>query len=207
MSTTAAWERICLSLSWWESRARAAFKIYSLSCWQRSKWMSTWSAGNTIDLVKSTGLDYRLWTLNQSILHSLNPLSWSLIAKNKWDKVLFIIRTNAYCQDTWPDVSLFLFLCLSHMWVHQVYNICVVPLSRFCTCKPSTKGLLHSLFLQFASSQADQLGPNCQHGLSERQVLHTEGYRRHLKERTTKEENQYFIVEMNLFKVKLELMC
>lgn len=85
---------------------------------------------------------------------------------------------------------------------HQVYNICVVSLSSFCTCKPSTKGLLHALFLQFASSQADQLGPDCQHGLREGQVLHTKVYCRQLRKMTTKKECQ-----MNLFKVKVELMC
>lgn len=65
-----------------------------------------------------------------------------------------------------------------------------------CTCKPSTEGLLQALFFHFASSQADQLGPNWRHGLRKRQVLHTEGYcwhLAHLNQKKTKETLVYII--------------
>lgn len=74
------------------------------------------------------------------------------------------------------------------------------------TCKSSTKRLLQALFLQFASSQADQLSPDCQHGLSERQVLHTEGYSSQLKN-DNKWRKSVFYCLTNLFKVEVVLMC
>lgn len=54
------------------------------------------------------------------------------------------------------------------------------------TGQSSAQGLLHALFFQFAPSQADKLGPDCQHGLSEGQVLHTEGDSGQLGGRTRK---------------------
>lgn len=40
-SWTAGWDSICLSLSWWESSARPAFRMYNFSCWLRSRSKST----------------------------------------------------------------------------------------------------------------------------------------------------------------------
>lgn len=37
----------------------------------------------------------------------------------------------------------------------------VVCFSSIGTCNPYTGRPLHALFLQFAASQADQLGPDC----------------------------------------------
>jgi len=44
-SWTAGWDKICLSWSWWESRARPAFRIYSFNCWHLSRSKSTCPVG------------------------------------------------------------------------------------------------------------------------------------------------------------------
>lgn len=59
VSWTAGWDKICLSWSWWESRARPAFRIYSFSCWLLSRSRSTCP----VEKKNGAGMAHTAWAL------------------------------------------------------------------------------------------------------------------------------------------------